>query len=58
MYDPDADAAFVARLEERLADRRRLKKVPLHLYTPEFARVAVDEFVALYRSAKEGSPVE
>jgi uncharacterized protein (UPF0261 family) len=47
MYDPAADAAFVARLEERLAEPRRVKKVPLHLYTREFARVAVDELVAL-----------
>jgi uncharacterized protein (UPF0261 family) len=47
MYDPAADAAFVARLEEKLARPERLKKVPLHLYTREFARVAVDELVAL-----------
>jgi uncharacterized protein (UPF0261 family) len=52
IYDPGADAAFVARLEERLADPRRLKKVPLHLYTSEFARVAVDEFVTLYQGAR------
>ncbi|HEY6004716.1 MAG TPA: Tm-1-like ATP-binding domain-containing protein, partial [Anaeromyxobacter sp.] len=51
IYDPDADAAFVERLEERLSDPRRLKKVPLHLYTPEFARVAVDELVRLHRGA-------
>jgi uncharacterized protein (UPF0261 family) len=52
MYDPAADAAFVARLEERLADPRRMKKVPLHLYTKEFARVAVDELVALLKAAR------
>ena len=52
MYDPAADAAFVARLEEKLAQPERLKKVPLHLYTREFARVAVDELLALIAAAK------
>jgi uncharacterized protein (UPF0261 family) len=50
IHDPDADAAFVLRLKERLADPDRVKDVALHLYTPEFARVAVDEFVRLYQS--------
>lgn len=48
IYDPVADAAFVARLKEKLVDRDRIKEVDLHLYTPEFARVAVDEFVRLH----------
>jgi uncharacterized protein (UPF0261 family) len=52
IYDPAADAAFVARLKERLTDRGRLKEVDLHLYTPEFARVAVDEFLRLFEGAK------
>ncbi|MBE0627830.1 MAG: Tm-1-like ATP-binding domain-containing protein [Burkholderiales bacterium] len=52
IYDPAADAAFVARLREKLGDRSRIKEVDLHLYTPEFARVAVDEFLRLYKSAK------
>ena len=52
IYDPVADAAFVQRLKERLDDPGRVKEVPLHLYTPEFARVAVDEFARLYRGAK------
>ena len=30
----------------------RVKEVDLHLYTPEFARVAVDEFVRLFESAR------
>lgn len=47
-YDPDADAAFVARLKEKLENKSAIKEVDLHLYTPEFARVAVDEFVQLY----------
>ncbi len=55
IHDPAADAAFVARLRERLADPGRVRDVPLHLYTPEFARVAVDELVRLYREAQPGS---
>ncbi len=49
IYDPAADAAFVARLKETLNEPERVKEVDLHLYTPEFARVAVDEFVRLYQ---------
>jgi uncharacterized protein (UPF0261 family) len=52
MYDPAADAAFVARLRERLADRARVREVDLHLYTPEFARAAVDELVRLFEEPK------
>jgi len=52
IYDPAADAAFVARLKEKLIDRSRVREVDLHLYTPEFARVAVDEFLQLFRAAK------
>ncbi len=52
IYDPAADAAFVARLKEKLAEPARVRELDLHLYTPEFARAAVDEFVRLY-SAKE-----
>ncbi|HPP83735.1 MAG TPA: Tm-1-like ATP-binding domain-containing protein, partial [Rubrivivax sp.] len=52
MYDPAADAAFVERLEQRLVQPGRVQKVDLQLYTPEFARVAVDAFVRLYRAAQ------
>jgi uncharacterized protein (UPF0261 family) len=52
IYDPVADAAFVVRLKEKLADRSRVKELDLHLYTPEFARAAVDEFVRLFQAAK------
>jgi uncharacterized protein (UPF0261 family) len=48
LYDPAADAAFVARLKVRLDNKAAIKEVDLHLYTPEFARVAVDEFVRLF----------
>lgn len=49
MYDPVADAAFVARLRDKLDRKESIREVDLHLYTPEFARVAVDEFVRLHR---------
>jgi uncharacterized protein (UPF0261 family) len=52
IYDPTADAAFVTRLKKKIADPHRVKEVDLHLYTPEFARVAVDEFVRLYEATK------
>jgi uncharacterized protein (UPF0261 family) len=52
IYDPAADAAFVVRLKEKLTDRSRVREVDLHLYTPEFARVAVDEFLRLFKVAK------
>ncbi|WP_310449047.1 Tm-1-like ATP-binding domain-containing protein [Sulfuritalea sp.] len=52
IYDPVADAAFVARLKEKLDDPTRVKELPLHLYTPEFARAAVDEFVRLQQQKK------
>lgn len=57
IYDPKADAAFVARLKERLHDRSAIKELDLHLYTPEFARAAVDEFACLYRQAASSAPL-
>jgi uncharacterized protein (UPF0261 family) len=53
IYDPVADAAFVTRLKEKLTDPGRVKEVDLHLYTSEFASLAVDEFVRLYAGSKE-----
>ena len=50
IHDPAADAAFVARLKAQLHDPSHVKEVDLHLYTPEFARVAVDEFVRLFQA--------
>ena len=54
---PSADAAFVARLKDKLADPTHVKEVDLHLYTPEFARVAVDEFLRLFESARRHAQV-
>jgi uncharacterized protein (UPF0261 family) len=52
IYDPVADAAFVARLRERVAEPARIRDVDLNLYTPEFARAAVDELLRLFEAAK------
>lgn len=51
-YDPHADAAFVARLKEKINNPDAIKEVDLHLYTPEFAQAAVAEFIALYQQSK------
>ena len=53
LYDPQADREFVARLKARLARPQRVREVDLHLYTPEFAREAVDEFARLFRLAQD-----
>jgi len=55
IYDPQADAAFVERLVARLDQPERVKKVDLHLYTSEFARVAVDEFARLFEASRKQS---
>ncbi len=48
LFDPEADTAFVSRLREKLDNKDAIREVDLHLYTPEFARVAVDELVRLF----------
>ncbi len=55
LYDPAADAAFVTRLKEKLDNKAAIKEVDLHLYTPEFARAAVDEFVRLFALANHAA---
>jgi uncharacterized protein (UPF0261 family) len=52
MHDPVANAAFVHRLRDRLTGKAAIKEVDLHLYTPEFARAAVDELVRLLGLAR------
>lgn len=49
IYDPVADAAFVERLKEKIDNKSAIMEVDLHLYTPEFAQAAVDEFVRLFK---------
>jgi uncharacterized protein (UPF0261 family) len=51
IHDPQADSEFVARLKASLDRPERVKEVDLHLYTPEFARAAVDEFGRLFRAS-------
>jgi uncharacterized protein (UPF0261 family) len=58
IHDPVADAAFVARLKDRLARPERVKEVDLHLYTPEFARAAVDELLRLFESSPSPRRIE
>lgn len=55
IYDPAADAAFAARLREKLTEPDRVRELDLHLYTPEFARAAVDEFVRLFETQTRSS---
>ncbi len=51
MRDRVADDAFVTRLRQKLHNRGAIKEVELHLYSTEFARVAVDEFTRMYEAA-------
>ena len=50
-FDPDADAAFVARLRDSLTNKDAVKEIDLNLYTPDFAKAAVAEFVSLFEGA-------
>ncbi len=54
IYDPEADTVFVERLKEKIDNKNAVKEVDLHLYTPEFAQAAVDEFARLYAQANPG----
>ena len=58
IYDPVADAAFVSRLKQQLLEPDRVREVDLHLYTPEFARVAVDEFLGHFEASRVPERVE
>lgn len=49
-HDPVADAAFVARLKELLQHPENVKEVDVQLYSKEFAKIAVVEFLKLYRA--------
>ncbi len=55
IHDPQADGEFVARLKAGLDQPQRVRELDLHLYTPEFARAAVDEFVRLFRASPNRS---
>lgn len=57
IHDPGADAAFVARLKEKLADPGRVRELDLHLYSTEFARAAVDEFLLVFEAARKAAGV-
>ena len=53
LYDPEANAAFTEELKKWLNKKEAVKEVDLHLYTPEFARRLVDEFVAIFDEHKK-----
>jgi uncharacterized protein (UPF0261 family) len=48
-WDPAADAALFETLAAELkqTDRRKLRRIPYHINDPQFARAAVEEFLAL-----------
>lgn len=49
LYEPETDAVFVEHLRQNLRHKDRIREVDLDLYTPEFAQVAVAEFVRLFK---------
>jgi len=53
LYDPHADAVFAEELRKRLNKKEAIEEVNLHLYTPEFARKLVDEFVRVFEESKQ-----
>lgn len=53
LYDPDGNAAFTEELKKWINKKEAVKEVDLHLYTPEFARLLVDEFVEIYEEHKK-----
>ena len=53
LYDPEGNAAFTEELKKRINRKEAVKEVDLHLYTPEFARVLVEEFVVIFNEYKK-----
>ena len=51
-YDPEADDAFVKEFKAKINNKDAVKEVDMHLYTPEFAKLVVDEFLKLYNEYK------
>ncbi|MCP4297060.1 MAG: UPF0261 family protein [Proteobacteria bacterium] len=50
LYDPEADAAFTKELKRLVDDHDQILEVDMHLYTTEFARKIVDQFIDLYQN--------
>lgn len=48
LYDPAADAVFLEELKNKLNKKEAIEEVDLHLYTPEFAKKMVDEFINIF----------
>lgn len=55
-WDPAADAALFDTLvaEFRQTDKRKLVRVPQHINDPQFAQVAVEEFLGMVQQPPEG----
>jgi uncharacterized protein (UPF0261 family) len=56
-YDPEADAALFDELESAVvpAPGRSIKRLPLHINDPAFARALVEEFLSLDRGQPENN---
>ncbi len=57
-YDPEADGAFVERVEELLDSRVLFERRPHHINDPQFAEFAAQRLVELYRchASQSGDP--
>jgi uncharacterized protein (UPF0261 family) len=53
LYDPKGNAAFTEELKKWLNKKEAVEEVNLHLYTPEFGRKLVDEFVKIFDEYKK-----
>jgi uncharacterized protein (UPF0261 family) len=53
LYDPKGNAAFTEELKKWINKKEAVEEVDLHLYTPEFARKLVDEFVKIFKGYKK-----
>ncbi len=51
-HDPDADAALMEELESLIerTDQRQIIRLPHHINDPQFARIAVEHFLRLYKN--------
>jgi uncharacterized protein (UPF0261 family) len=53
LYDPDGIAAFTEEIRKCINKKEAVEEVDLHLYTPEFARKLVDEFIVIFDEYKK-----
>jgi uncharacterized protein (UPF0261 family) len=53
LHDPDADAVFLEELKKKLDNKEAIVEVDLHLYTADFAKRLVDEFVQIFEEYRK-----